>query len=201
MAQFLEVAAEKTRGLNWTSTNLATHGGVDKVDWRDLPTRYQDNSFDGIYNEHFIEHLYKYQGINFFKECMRILKPGGTVRTVWPPYEFVEKLTSDAELTIDEHQFVASYHQFYVVQHNFAGKGHTHRSLREQCAIGLLYQEGQHLYVWPENEMKETLTDLGFKKVKSYEYMQSGVMEFKNIDTPGMIRKLHSAVVEATKPW
>ena len=49
--------------------------------------------------------------------------------------------------------------------------------------------------------MKEMLTDLGFKKVQSYEYMQSGVMEFKSIDTPGIIRKLHSAVVEAKKPW
>lgn len=201
MAQFLEVAAEKTRGLNWTSTNLATHGGVDRVDWSFLPTKYADNSFDGIYSEHFIEHLYKYQGINYFKECMRILKPGGTVRTVWPPYEFVEKLTSGEELTKDEEHFVAAYHQFYVVQHKFAGKGHAKRSLREQCAIGLLHQQGQHLYVWPEKEMKEMLTELGFKKVQSYEYMESGVMEFKAIDTPGMIRKLHSAVVEATKPW
>ena len=201
MAQFLEVAAEKTRGLNWTSTNLATHGGVDRVDWSFLPTKYADNTFDGIYSEHFIEHLYKYQGINYFKECMRILKPGGTVRTVWPPYEFVEKLTSEEELTKDEEHFVAAYHQFYVVQHKFAGKGHAKRSLREQCAIGLLHQQGQHLYVWPEKEMKEMLVDLGFKKVQSFEYMKSGVMEFNNIDTPGMIRKLHSAVVEATKPW
>ena len=54
MGQFLEVAAEKTRGLNWTSTNLAKHPGVDKVDWQDLPTKYADNSFDGIYSEHFI---------------------------------------------------------------------------------------------------------------------------------------------------
>ena len=201
MGQFLEVAAEKTRGLNWTSTNLAKHPGVDKVDWRDLPTKYADNTFDGIYSEHFIEHLYRYQGVNYLKECLRILKPGGVLRTVWPPHEFVEKLVSDEKLTPDEEQFVAAYHKFYVEGHNFAGKGHKHRSLREQCAIGLLYQNGEHLYVWPEEELKETLSMLGYKNVKSYEYMASGVMEFKAIDTPGMIRKLHSAVVEATKPW
>jgi len=201
MGQFLEVAAEKTRGLNWTSTNLAKHPGVDKVDWRDLPTKYADNTFDGIYSEHFIEHLYRYQGVNYLKECLRILKPGGVLRTVWPPHEFVEKLVSDEKLTHDEEQFVAAYHKFYVEGHNFAGKGHKHRSLREQCAIGLLHQNGEHLYVWPEEELKETLSMLGYKNVKTYEYMASGVMEFKAIDTPGMIRKLHSAVVEATKPW
>jgi len=37
--------------------------------------------------------------------------------------------------------------------------------------------------------------------VRLYPYQQSGVPEFNNIDTPGQIRALHSAVVEATKPW
>ena len=40
---------------------------------------------------------------------------------------------------------------------------------------------------------------LGFKNVKQHKYMDSRVLEFKNIDTPGHIRALHSAVVEATK--
>ena len=31
MGQFLEIAAEKTRGLNWTSANIASHSGVDKL--------------------------------------------------------------------------------------------------------------------------------------------------------------------------
>ena len=47
--------------------------------------------------------------------------------------------------------------------------------------------------------MIETLKPLGFKNVKQHKYMDSRVMEFKNIDTPGHIRALHSAVVEATK--
>jgi ubiquinone/menaquinone biosynthesis C-methylase UbiE len=200
MGQFLEVAAEKTRGLNWTSTNIAKHSGVDRVDMRDLPTKYKDNSFDGIYSEHFIEHLYKYQGINFFKEAFRILKPGGTIRTVWPPYEFVEHLVSDEPLTGDEEYFCANYHNFYVLKHKFAPPGNKHRSIREQCALGLLYQNGEHLYVWPKQEMMETLKDIGFKRVKEYKYQESGVLEFKGIDTPGHIRALHSAVVEATKP-
>ena len=46
-----------------------------------------------------------------------------------------------------------------------------------------------------------TLKSLGFSSVKEKSYMQSGVMDFNNIDTPGNIRALHSAVVEAEKPW
>ena len=85
MGKFLEVAAERPRGLNWEVMNLATHAGVVKGDATNLPLPYNDNEFFGVYSEHFIEHLFKYQGINFFKDVLRILKPGGVVRTVWPP--------------------------------------------------------------------------------------------------------------------
>ena len=115
MARYLEIAAEKPRGLNWTVMNLATHNGVTKGDATNLPLPYSDNEFDGVYSEHFIEHMYKYQGINFFKEVKRILKMGGVIRTVWPPYEFVEKLVSGDKLNEQETNFVDHYYNFYVV--------------------------------------------------------------------------------------
>ena len=197
MGQFLEIAADKARGLNWTVVNLADRPGVDKLNLTNLPTPYADNQFDGIYSEHFIEHMYKYQGINFFREAHRILKPGGTIRTVWPPYEFVQKLVSDEVLTPDEKEFVEHYHAFYVVKHNFAPKGNKHRSKREQCALGLLYQNGEHLHIWGIDEMKKALLDAGFRVVKECAYQESTVPDFKGIDTPGKIRALHSAVIEA----
>lgn len=45
------------------------------------------------------------------------------------------------------------------------------------------------------------LKELGYINVRECEYQKSGVGEFKNIDTPGQIRALHSAVIEATKPY
>ena len=199
MGQFLEIAADRPRGLNWTVVNLQDRSGVDNLDLTNLPTPYMDNQFDGIYSEHFIEHMHKYQGINFFKEALRILKPGGTIRTVWPPYEFVQKLVSDEELTADEKEFVEHYHAFYVVKHKFAAPGNGHRSKREQCALGLLHQHGEHLYIWGIQEMIDTLKELGFRMVKECNYMESSVVDFKGIDTPGKIRALHSAVIEAKK--
>ena len=205
MARYLEIAAERPRGLNWTVMNLADnfkpHSGVSDGDATNIPLPYNDNEFDGIYSEHFIEHLYKYQGINFFVDCLRILKPGGTIRTVWPPYEFVEKLVGGEDLTEQEKAFVEHYYDFYIVREKFSPPGNNHRSKREQCALGLLHQKGQHLYLWSKIEMIMTLKSLGFSSVKEKSYMQSGVMDFNNIDTPGNIRALHSAVVEAEKPW
>ena len=201
MAKFLEIAAENPRGLTWEVMNLATHSGVEKGDATNLPLPYGDNEFFGVYSEHFIEHIYKYQGINFFKDVMRILKPGGVVRTVWPPYEFVNLLVSREELTPDQQMFVEHYYNFYIVKEKFSPPGNSHRSKREQCALGLLYQKGQHLYVWSKIEMMNMLKDLGYTNVKLMNYQDSSVADFKNIDTPGQIRALHSAVVEASKPW
>jgi ubiquinone/menaquinone biosynthesis C-methylase UbiE len=200
MGQYLEIAADRARGLNWTVVNMSDRPGVDSLDLTNLPTPYADNQFDGIYSEHFIEHMHKYQGINFLKEAKRILKPGGTIRTVWPPHEFVEKLVSDEALTADEDEFVHHYHQFYVVKHKFAPPGNEHRSKREQCALGLLHQHGEHLYVWGKDELMNTLKELGFKNVKECGYGESTVVDFNGIETPGKIRALHSAVVEA-KVW
>ena len=199
MARYLEIAAEKPRGLNWTVMNLATHNGVTKGDATNLPLPYSDNEFDGVYSEHFIEHMYKYQGINFFKEVKRILKMGGVIRTVWPPYEFVEKLVSGDKLNEQETNFVDHYYNFYVVKEKFSPAGNSHRSKREQCALGLLHQKGQHLHIWSKTEMIDTLKSFGFSNVKEHTYMQSGISDFQNIDTPGVIRALHSGVVEATK--
>ena len=121
MARYLEIAAGAKRGLNWDAFRDVAdpEKGVEKYDMRNLPMRgIADNTYDGAYNEHFIEHLHKDEGIAFLKEMYRVLKPGGTLRTVWPPREFVDKLLGESELTPDEEFFCAAYHNFYIVKHH-----------------------------------------------------------------------------------
>lgn len=204
MARYLEIAAGFKRGLNWDAVRDVAdpEKGVEKYDMRDLPMKgVMDNTYDGVYSEHFIEHLYKRQGVDFLMEMKRVLKPGGTIRTVWPPREFVDKLLSDEPLTADEEFFCAAYHKFYVVQHGFCPEEYRNESIRVQCAQGLLWQNDEHKYVWGKEELIETLKGLGFIMVKPHNYQESRVSDFKNIDTNNKIRMLHSAVVEAQKPW
>ena len=204
MARYLEIAAGAKRGLNWDAVRDVADPakGVEKYDMRDLPMKgVMDNTYDGVYNEHFIEHLEKDDGAAFLKEMYRVLKPGGTIRTIWPPREFVDKLLSEEDLTPDEEFFCAAYHNFYIVKHGFCPPEYRDRSIREQCGRALLWQQGEHLYVWGKAELIDTMKDIGFIMVKSHKYQESRVADFKGIDTPGKIRMLHSAVVEAQKPW
>jgi len=204
MARYLEIAAGAKRGLNWDAFRDVAdpEKGVEKYDMRQLPMRgIQDNTYDGAYNEHFIEHLHKDEGIAFLKEMYRVLKPGGTLRTIWPPREFVDKLLGEWALTADEEFFCAAYHNFYVVKHGFCPPEYRDRSIREQCGRALLWQKGEHLYVWGKAALIETLADVGFKSIAQPAYQESRLTDFRGIDTKGKIRALHSAVLEAKKPW
>lgn len=200
MARYLEIAAKERRGLHWDAVRDEPYPGVMVYDMRNLPMKgVKDNTYNGIYNEHFIEHLTKQEGISFLKEMLRIMQPGGILRTVWPPMDFVDYLRSDEDLT--NHKFVQAYYNFYVVKHNFAPPGNEDKSLQEQCALGLLYQNGEHKHLWYKQELMNELKNIGYYGIKSMKYQQSLLPEFVNIDTPGEIRMLHSQVVEAMKPW
>lgn len=203
MATYLELGANHKRALNWDAVNIASNygdAGVMLQDLTELPIRGAlDNYYDGVYSEHFIEHFYKYQGINIMKEAMRVLKPGGVLRTTWPSYDYVEYLVSDKDLSDDP--FVKFYYQRYCVQEQFQPAGNERKRKQEQVALGLLHQKGEHLYLWGIREMIETLESLGYSNVRTVEYNKSSVPGFVGVDTPGQIRELHSTVVEASKPW
>lgn len=200
--RFLEIAPGFKRGLNWDGIrDHSQFEGTDLVwDMRNLPIDpIADDEYDGVYSEHFIEHLEKEEGINYFKEMLRIMKPGGVVRTVWPAMDFVNWLRSGVDLS--NHFFVQEYYRVYVQVHGFCPPGNEDKSKQEQCALGLLWQKGEHKYLWGKQEMIDMLLELGYKNVREFEYQRSAFPPFKNIDHPNKLRAAHSTVVEATKPW
>ena len=197
--RFLEIAGSKQRGLNWDAVRDVPMPGVMVYDMRDLPMKgVLDETYNGVYNEHFIEHLTKDEGINFLKEMLRVMKPGGVIRTIWPPMEFVEWLRQEDDL--DNHPWVQHYYQFYVVKHKFAPKGTEWMRIQDQCAEGIMWQNGEHKHIWSKKELIDTMKEIGYYNVKEMKYQQSIQPAFNNIDTPGDVRSFHSAVVEAMKP-
>jgi len=202
--KYLEIAAEYVKGDDWLAVNTyedKTEGVTKFPDMRELPlVGVSDNTYQGVYSEHFIEHLTKSQGENFLKEMFRILKPGGVIRTVWPAQEFVTKLLSDEPLTDEEKYFCREYHKIYCVNWTFYPPEYENASERQQIAGALSYQKGEHKYLWGESELIEKLKEIGFVVAKLHEYQQSRIKDFTNIDTQEEIRRIHSSVVEAQKP-
>lgn len=52
---------------------------------------FNENTFDVVYHSHLIEHFSKIDGINFTKECYRVLKPNGIIRIATPNLEEIVK--------------------------------------------------------------------------------------------------------------
>lgn len=194
---FLEIAGSRKRNPNWTVIrDVQIHGGI-VYDLRKLPiTLFKDSSFDGIYSEHFIEHLTKNEGISFLKEMKRLLKPGGVLRTVWPSRDFVNKLL-DQKNDLSSNEFVKSYYSVYVVKHEFCPKEYRKERIQDQVAYGLLYQKGEHKHLWYIQELKTALSELGFQNVSECEYGKSTLLkEFNGIEKICKIRQAHSSVIE-----
>ena len=64
--------------------------GVDKVfDLTKAPYPFKDNSIDGAFSNHFVEHLDGIERITFFNEMYRILKTGARMRHIHPHYRSV----------------------------------------------------------------------------------------------------------------
>lgn len=58
-----------------------------KHDLTKAPYPFADNSIDGAFSSHFVEHLTGEQRIVFYDEMSRILKPGARMRLIHPYYK------------------------------------------------------------------------------------------------------------------
>ena len=67
--RLLEIAGNFKRSEEWdVIRDRKVRGGIVH-DMTNLPIPgIEDNTYDGVYSEHFIEHMTKEHGINFFKE-------------------------------------------------------------------------------------------------------------------------------------
>lgn len=53
---------------------------------------FPDESFDGVYGSHVLEHLQPLEAKRTLAECFRVLRPGGVVRLVVPNLEAIARL-------------------------------------------------------------------------------------------------------------
>lgn len=67
----------------WTNVDLDSPMADAHADLRN-PLPYGDASVDFIFNEHFLEHITREEGITFLSECRRVLKPVGVFRVSTP---------------------------------------------------------------------------------------------------------------------
>jgi len=90
----------------WLNSDIEPDG--DEIVYLDAskPFPIPDASFGFVYSEHVFEHIHHKGQQNYLSECMRILKPGGTLRIATPDFDFLIRLCR-TEITPVENEYLA----------------------------------------------------------------------------------------------
>lgn len=125
--------------------------GVD-VCWnieKDYPLR--DNSLEGIYTEHCLEHITLEAGIKNIKEFYRMLRPGGVLRIVVPDGELYFKLYN-SQLTDKGVQL--PWQDCYI---------------SAMDRINALFRKYGHQFIYDFETFQKILRENNFKEIKKVE--------------------------------
>lgn len=90
--------------------NIDIEPGADKVFDITKGLPFENNSVDGIYSEHFIEHITQAEGIALLRECRRILRAHGVLRIATPDLDvMVQEYSSEQWLNDEWKRFGYNY--------------------------------------------------------------------------------------------
>jgi SAM-dependent methyltransferase len=122
---------------------------------------FADSSIDRIFCEHTIEHVTQQQGVEFLRECFRVLRPGGVLRLSFPAVRW---------------EYSGRYKAFVADRMGIAsGDGEA------QCDRFILWGSG-HLSIWAVHEALCLLRAIGFVRPISMGYGKSDRPELRDID-------------------
>lgn len=141
---------------------------------------YPDQTVDGVYSEHFFEHLTQAEGLGFLRECRRVLKPGGVVRVAMP----------------DLDAFVRRY-----MSEDWRGDGDMFKLgfdwVANRCEmLNLGMREWGHKHLYNEEELIRISQMAGLEPIKRCEHGKSDTPEFVGRET----RNGSKLIVEFTVP-
>lgn len=159
---------------SWINIDNNSDNNIEKLDInhdlsKGLP--FEDYSVDYIYNEHFIEHLSREDGLLFLKECYRVLKLDGVLRIACPDLDqLIESYIKDTWRNAD---WVKTYNCEWI------------ESKCQMINVCMNEFPWGHKYVYNKEELKNRLILAGFlvKNIEEASYSKSNYKELQNVDT------------------
>ena len=168
----------------WVNIDNNSDNNIERLDInhdlsKGLP--FEDESVDYIYNEHFIEHLAREDGLKFLYECHRVLKIGGVLRISCPDLDFI--IDGYIHNTWREQDWVKKYNYDWI------------ESECQMLNLNLNQIPWGHKYVYNQKELTKQLEKVGFDdNIKKELFAHSIYSELNNIDS-----RIDGMFFEATK--
>jgi len=176
----LHIGCDPVKLPGWVNIDMTVDSGITdlKLDiTKGLP--FEDNSCELIYHEHCLEHLPVKEGVEFLKECHRLLKKGGVTRISMPSLDVI----------------LQKCHQGNWRDQHWLQSG-RHRSIQTKAEmLNAVFRWWGHQWVYDREELHRRLKEAGFTQIKDVEWGMSEVEELRNRET----RKDSLLICEAYK--
>jgi predicted SAM-dependent methyltransferase len=161
---------------------------------------FPDASLDYIYSEHLIEHVSLSAGIGHFKDCLRVLKPGGVIRVATPDLQFLLDYFGGKPLTPVQQGFLAEMMQEF---HPELARSPV-MSASPAILLNEFVRDWGHMFIYDRDTLGEALHLAGFARVKSCEVKESDHAPLRGLEQHGTaisdaFNRLQTMVLEGTK--
>lgn len=148
-----------------------------------------DNSCDGVYCSHTLEHLSLEDFEKALHNTLRILKPGGIFRCVVPDLEIAAREYLESLDGGKKDASIDFLNSVLLGQHKRPrGAGQLLRSV---------FGNAHHLWMWDTQSLAAAIQKAGFKNVRPCKFDDSADPMFKLVESEG--RFWHAAAIESMK--
>lgn len=174
----------------------------------------ENNTFDVVYNSHFLEHINRDSAPVILKECYRVLKINGVIRVVVPDLQAIINRYISSFLRLEEgDESALSHHQQAIhelfnqmVRQKPVGTTQQHLLVRlvERFIRGDAADIGElHCWMYDKYSLRTLLSSIGFKYVRAEGPLQSRINGWSQFDLDtnedGSVYKPGSLYMEGVK--
>ena len=158
--EYLHLGCGEHRFPGFLNTDAFANRNVDlHIDLR-FPLPLEDARWRGIYAHHVVEHIGYGHAQKLFRECFRVLKPGGTFRVVVPDAELFLRLYTEPDAE-KRKQIFERYPKWVMDELKLT----TPIEMVNYVFRDSIFN--QHLFAWDFETLALRLRDVGFKVVRT----------------------------------
>ena len=140
-----------------------------------------------VYHSHMLEHLTNNEGIEFLRECNRVLQPGAIMRLLVPDLEsFSKKYVEGDDFFFDAYRKEALDNDSNLYP------------TRGAIFMGMLHNHG-HKMGYDFETLQYVLKQTGFTNVKKTMFQESQLTDIQEIEPYAPLRAAESLCIECIK--
>lgn len=164
------------------------------------PLPFPNDLFDVIYSSHLIEHLYKDQALELLKECHRVLRKGGIIRTVVPDLESaILEYIGKSRYSADNDKYRKLTRADRLQERILLRPSRSPSGNLLIRVYNNIKDYNTHKWMYDEESLAKLIKDAGFSKIKRRNFHQSKIDNIGEIELAERFEGGRGLCIEAEK--